>query len=296
MNKNINIVKIESNDFSPIVLHCSLYNKGMKITQENDLSMRYVYDYEIEFFLDSKGFMIIEDTKYPTHKGDLVFRRPGQLVQGIMPYSCYLICFDLTGKSDKSMENYIFGEKQAFQNYYLNVMIDSILPVFHPNSSEKYHYLFDSILREFIHYNQFSPVLLKSLVLQIIFELNKDVINPLNSVKIPSTAQYKMLENIIKYIQNNVKNKLSLNELSEVTHLSPNYFHKIFTEAMGATTNEFVTRVKINRGKELLVRTDSSVASIAVQCGFENTPYFSYLFKKQTNLTPGEFRNRYKYF
>lgn len=296
MQQNVKIVKIENNELSPAVLHCSLFNRGMKLSLENKLPKRYVYDYEIEFFLDSSGSMIIEDSIYSTSKGDLVFRRPGQLVQGIMPYSCYLICFDMTGESGKSSENYIFGDTQVFQDYYSNEMLNILPPVFHPSGSEKYHHLFDSVLREFIHYNSFSIVLLKSLLLQILFEFHKDVTNPLNRVKIPSVAQYRMLKKIIEYIQDNIKNKLSLSELADITYLSPNYFHKIFTEAMGVTPNEFVTNIKLDRAKELLARTNSVVSDIAIQCGFQSIAYFSYLFKKQTSLTPGEFRNRYKYF
>lgn len=296
MNENIQKVKIENNEINPTILYSSLFNKGMKIPKDNKLPKRYVYDYEIEFFLDSSGSMIIEDTIYPIIKGDLVFRKPGQLVQGVMPYSCYLICFDMIGKSKVISENYVFDENHQYQSHYSNMMLDSIPPVFHPKYSDKYHHLFDSVLREFIDYNEFSSVLLKSLILQIIFEFHKDVINPLNSLKIPCVAQYKMLENVIEYIQNNIRSSLCLNELSDITNLSPNYFHKIFTESMGTTPNEYVTKIRLDKGKELLVRTATSIAGIAVECGFENTPYFSYLFKKQTLFTPGEFRNKYKYF
>ncbi|MGH4050873.1 MAG: helix-turn-helix transcriptional regulator [Clostridium sp.] len=296
MFENIQNVKIKNNQINPTLLYASLFNKGMKMSKENKIAKRYVYDYEIEFLLDSKGSMIIEDTIYPISKGDLVFRRPGQLVKGVMPYSCYLICFDMTSNSAKTRESYIFDKNQQFQFYYLNMMLDAIPPVFHPESSEKYHQLFDSVLIEFINCNEFSSVLLKSLILQIIFEFHRDVINPISSLKIPCVAQYKMLENVIEYIQNNIQNKLSLNELSDITKLSPNYFHKIFTKAMGTTPNGYVTKIRIDKGKELLVRTGKSVADIAVLCGFENTPYFSYLFKKQIFLTPGEFRNKYQYF
>lgn len=266
------------------------------MTQSYKFPKRYVYDYELEFFLDSRGSMMIEDTIYPINKGDIVFRKPGQLVQGIMPYSCYLICFDMTGSSGKSRQNYVFDESQEFQPHYSNAMLDNIPPVLHSNGGEKYRHLFDAVLKEFIGYEEFSSVLLKALVLQIIFELYKNAINPLNTVKIPTVAQYRLLERVIEYIQNNIGNKLNLKDLSNIAYLSPNYLHKIFTEAMGITPNEFIIKVKINRSKELLARTDASISNIAIQCGIENIPYFSYLFKKQTNLTPGEFRNKYKYF
>ena len=46
---------------------------------------------------------LIEDTVFPVHKGDISFKRPGQYVQGIMPYKSYMICFDLIGNTDKDI-------------------------------------------------------------------------------------------------------------------------------------------------------------------------------------------------
>jgi len=143
MHPDIRQIEIENDKFSPIVLECLLFTQGINFPQGYRLEKRYVYDYEIEYFLYSTGGMMIEGNEYPVRTGDIVFRRPGQLVQGIMPYKCYLICFDLLGNTGKSPHLYDFSKEQEFQDYYINPVLDAIPHVFHNPYEERYHKIFD---------------------------------------------------------------------------------------------------------------------------------------------------------
>lgn len=60
----------------------------------------------------------------------------------------------------------------------------------------------------------------------------------------------------------------------------------------GRTLTELVLDIRISRAKELLLSTDYPVADIAMQCGIDNPPYFSQLFRKATGLTPQQFRKK----
>ena len=60
----------------------------------------------------------------------------------------------------------------------------------------------------------------------------------------------------------------------------------------GRTLTELVLDIRISRAKELLLSTDYPVADIAMQCGIDNPPYFSQLFRKATGLTPQQFRKQ----
>jgi AraC-like DNA-binding protein len=98
-----------------------------------------------------------------------------------------------------------------------------------------------------------------------------------------------------EYIDANLKQKISLAKLATVANLSPTYFHKIFTDTLGITPTEYTTKVRIDKAKELLVKTNLPVYEIALECGYENIPYFSYIFKNKINIAPGEFRKRHSY-
>jgi AraC-like DNA-binding protein len=109
------------------------------------------------------------------------------------------------------------------------------------------------------------------------------------------SPHYGTIKRVIEFIEKNIGNRILLNDLSQLTDLSPNHFHKIFTETMGITPNVFIIKMKLDKAKELLIRTTLPISEISSLCGFENIPYFSYLFKKQVELSPGEFRKRHSY-
>jgi len=64
-----------------------------------------------------------------------------------------------------------------------------------------------------------------------------------------------------------------------------------FQRLLGRTPREEIVRIQIMRARELLIGTDLSMSEIAARVGFE-TAYFSVIFKRQTGVTPREFRNR----
>lgn len=297
MFEGIRTVNLPTNHINPKVLVSYLYTQGIQMPKDYHLPKRYVYDYELEFFVQSEGAMLIEEKLYPIHQGDLVFRRPGQTTQAIMPYCCYLISFDLTGTTGKSSENYNFctEEGQQFQDYYLNPVIDPIPNVFHPDSPEKYLNLFDLVLTEFINPSENASLLLKAYTIQILATLSQDVRNPLTDQTILQTPHGRIIKKMMEYIQANLNSPLSLESLAKLAGLSPTYFHKIFHDITGVALNVYITKLRIEKAKELLIRTTTPVYHIAQECGFENIPYFSSLFKKHQKISPAEFRKKHSY-
>jgi AraC family transcriptional regulator len=283
-------------DFSPNILRCSLFTEGKDLPQGYGLGKRYVYDYELEFFTHGGGAMFIENKLYSIHKGDIVLRRPGQYVEGIMPYACYLVCFDLTGNSGKTYEDYDFAKPQEFQPYYYNSILDVIPSVFHTPSEEVFLSLFENIFEEFINSSDSSPILIKSLILKLIHELYTDIINIKNHTEtLLSSPHYGRLKKVKDYVHGNFDKKIVLEDLAKISGLSATYFHRIFTETFNITPNEYLTNVRMDKSRELLVKTSLPVNTVALMCGFDNIPYFSTVFKNYNHISPIDFRRRHSY-
>ncbi|MDP4181243.1 MAG: AraC family transcriptional regulator [Bacillota bacterium] len=290
------ISKTFSNEeLSPRLLKSIFFTQGANLPKGHLLRERYVYDYEFELMVFSEGSMVIEDKTYDIAQGDLIFRKPGQYTQGIMPYSCYYICVDIIGNTGKSPFNYDIYKEQSYQNYCINPILESIPTIFHPPHIEKYQFLFDSILKEFITASPGSELILKSYVLNLIYLLYQDCTNPLINRTVPLSPHYGIIKKVIEYIDENIERKIQLSDLSALSGLSPNHFHNIFTKTMGLTPNVFITKVRLDKAKEYLTRTDLPISEISLKCGFDNIPYFSHIFKKQLNLSPGEFRKMHSY-
>ena len=93
------------------------------------------------------------------------------------------------------------------------------------------------------------------------------------------------------YIRENYNSEdISLNLVAQVTNVSPSYFSSIFSQEKGITFIEYLTNVRIEKAKELLRSTTLRSSEISQAVGYKDSHYFSYLFKKETGLTPREYR------
>jgi two-component system response regulator YesN len=72
--------------------------------------------------------------------------------------------------------------------------------------------------------------------------------------------------------------------------MSNSRFSTVFAQQSGKTFTEYLTGLRMNRAKELLRETDKRSSEIAFEVGYNDAHYFSYMFKKQTGMTPSEYR------
>jgi two-component system, response regulator YesN len=94
------------------------------------------------------------------------------------------------------------------------------------------------------------------------------------------------------YIQENLNQNLSLNEVASHVHINPNYFSEIFKRETGMSYIEFVKAVKIEKAMSLLRETPAKISEVANQVGYEDIKYFSKLFRLHTGMTPSDFRKK----
>ncbi len=95
-----------------------------------------------------------------------------------------------------------------------------------------------------------------------------------------------------RYIEQRITSKISLDEIANELHMNPSYFSRLFRKETGETFVEYVTKLKIERAKELLRWSNSSIETISESLGYDNKSYFSKLFKSVCGITPGEYREQ----
>lgn len=106
------------------------------------------------------------------------------------------------------------------------------------------------------------------------------------------SGQYKTLVRLAKdYMeQHYIDPELSLNEVASCVNLSASHFSTVFSQETSQTFKECLTEIRIKKAKELLRSTPLRSADIAYQVGYNDPHYFSSVFKKNTGLSPIEFR------
>lgn len=91
-----------------------------------------------------------------------------------------------------------------------------------------------------------------------------------------------------------MSDEISLNTIAAEVGMSPSYFSSIFSKEMGKTFVEYLTEIRMDRAKELLMCSSMKTSEIGYEVGYKDPDYFSYIFKKTQNCTPKEFRARGK--
>ncbi|MBD5529529.1 MAG: response regulator [Lachnospiraceae bacterium] len=97
--------------------------------------------------------------------------------------------------------------------------------------------------------------------------------------------------NVKKYINNHIREHLSLNEVAAVFGISPNYLSQLFGKYNDTGFNEYINICKIGESKKLLAEGNYKVYEIADMLGFESAFYFSKVFKKIEGISPTEYQN-----
>lgn len=107
------------------------------------------------------------------------------------------------------------------------------------------------------------------------------------------TAQLSNMLKATKYIDRNISEKLSLDDISSVAGMSPNYFSTLFKQLNGTALWDYISAKRIEKAIGLILGDgeDMTMLSVALECGFNSTASFNRIFKKQTGMTPTQFKN-----
>ncbi|MBM7691155.1 AraC family transcriptional regulator of adaptative response / methylphosphotriester-DNA alkyltransferase methyltransferase [Peribacillus deserti] len=92
-------------------------------------------------------------------------------------------------------------------------------------------------------------------------------------------------------LENHYIEDWTLEELSERVYSSPFWLQRRFKEMVGMSPSRYLTKLRIASAKQLLLSTDLTIITIALQTGFKNSSHFSSVFTKQTGMPPSTFRS-----
>ena len=106
-------------------------------------------------------------------------------------------------------------------------------------------------------------------------------------------SNYKKTEDIkrcIQYMEENFAQKITLTELANLVHMTPNYFCNYFKKQTGLTPFTQLNNIRVRRASKMLRQTKKTIVEVAETCGFENTNYFIRKFKEIRGCTPSVYR------
>jgi AraC-like DNA-binding protein len=120
-------------------------------------------------------------------------------------------------------------------------------------------------------------------------------ISSIQSFSSSLAGKYGLIHRSVKYIEANYNRQdLYTPMLAEMSGMGETYYRSIFIAVFGIAPTRYIQQYRVDKAKELLIRSDASVEEIALAVGFANSSYFCKVFKSLTGITPSDFAEKGK--
>lgn len=107
---------------------------------------------------------------------------------------------------------------------------------------------------------------------------------------------FRELDGAIDHVVGRYHEPFDVGLLARMVGLSVSQFDRRFKQLLEMTPQQFVLRVRVHAARRMLVATDKTIAEIAIDTGFCDQSYFTKQFKRQTGMTPTDYRHKYRAF
>lgn len=110
-----------------------------------------------------------------------------------------------------------------------------------------------------------------------------------------ATGEPRPILKITSYLQDHLSEEISLSLLSQQFHLNPQYISQLFRSEIGVNFLTYLTDIRLEHAKKLLISTDLSITDIAMESGYSDYRVFTKVFKKSEGITPSRYRHEFSH-
>ena len=232
------------------------------------------YCSELFYVLEGIGQFQVEDKIFPVKANDLIIINPNisHTELGLRSHPMKYIVLGIEGlelSSENDHSNFCivnFKEIKDTMVFYLQMMLKEI-ETRAPGHEAICQDLMEILIVLFGRQTNFSTILTPA---------NKKASHLCDSVR--------------RYLNQNCEEDITLEQLARFSHVNKYYLVHSFTKHFGCSPISYLNDKRIEESKNLLETTNHSIAAIASMIGFSSQSYFSQSFKKNTFMTPNEYR------
>jgi len=128
----------------------------------------------------------------------------------------------------------------------------------------------------------------------VLTERPEAIVGQVESRAQPDAASHnRYLDLAIRFIHEHYRENITLKDIADHLQISESYLTKIFRGKTSYSVVEYITQYRLKQAIDLLMDPNVKIYEIAEKVGYQDSRYFSTLFKKEMGLTPSEFRNYY---
>ena len=252
----------------PQIITVGVFNSQISRKNQTVSKNRKITMFELELPISNDGTSFIDDEVCPITDHTLICAKPGQTRHTRFPFKCYYVHLVVT-------KGRIFDILTSLPTFINLVEVEEVRNIF------------SSLYEHYISGTENDDILIQSLVLKLVYLLNKSASRIAKTAKNSNNLQ--VIEDTLKYINEHLSEDLSLEKLASRVNFNSTYFHKLFKTATRKKLHAFVEEQRIKKSINLLISTDMTLTQIAYECGFSSQSYFSYAFKRHMKTTPRQY-------
>lgn len=257
-----------------------LYSYNKTVNQRRSSVQHYHEHNELYYLLNGSTTYYIEDKAFKVSKGDFVFI-PKTVLHSTDSGECLnteriLITFD-----DKSLDEQILP--------ILKVLGEQNIIHIAKGKTGRMEELLHLVKEEYENTNEYRDFIVRLYVSELLVLINRCMIDSQSQ----NADKNGLLQTVSEYIAGNYGSDISLSSLAKQFFVSKSYLSRRFKAHFGIGLNEYIRSVRIKKAADMLADSDMKITEIATKCGFNDSNYFSSVFKKEKGVTPHKYSKMY---
>lgn len=268
----------------PVLL---LKGENWRISDVKSNRMHFHNCLEIGLCHSDGGYLVFDDEEQYFRAGDV------SIIPRHIPHTTY------SQRGAKSLWSYLFvdleemfGSSENFDPLETNSAFHFVM------NKDKYpriHFLVNYIIDELMEKKDNYKTMVKSLFLTLYYEYLRirceETGKPQDLLPQREEKNAFVLTPALNYIQEAYMNKISVNLLADMCHLSVTHFRRIFLSIMGTPPLNFINSTRIDKACVLLLTTSDSILAISEAVGFPSISSFNRYFSQIMGISPRDYRN-----
>lgn len=224
------------------------------------------------------------------HAGDIICSRPGEV---------------WSWQPDPKLEGLVLIFEEPFLLSFFNdphfldrfayLQADRTSPFLRPDAVllERLRHLFSLMKAEIDDCRNKDQHILRAMLYETLMLLNRaestDTGQPMNDSSIN-----RYVDGFVRAVDTDYSERHDVEYYADKLCITPNYLNKVVRQSLGTTAKLYIHRKLLEEAERLLVYTTLTVSEIAQQLHFDSSSYFIRFFRKQTGMTPRQYREKGK--
>lgn len=239
--------------------------------------------YHLVFFTKGGGYQTIDFEQVPVKAGQLYFMAPGQVHN-----------WHFEGEVDGYIINFSAAFFQSFLlrpgylddlPFFSGIVADAVIEV-PADKQAAISRLFEDLIAESEQQQFLGADMIRTTLLKLFISAARLV----SRQQAEPTYNYTLMRNFQKLIDKNFISLKLPKDYADLLFITPNHLNALCNAMLGIPAGEVIRRRIALEAKRLLINRELTIAQIAGELNFADNSYFTRFFKKQTGLTPEEFR------